>query len=171
MTIFYSGYLGEMKVWILTKLSRKDCCMFIRWSLPFYLPLVQGWECWWAFPLQCQAFKLENVILLLSTKLTENYFTWPSRGKFSDNFDALKECSFCTVEILCIWQHLQHLSVTKKYIWCIEMAIVCLASIKISCELYSNVQNPIVLLNWVYSSHTLNKCPGLQQCKSPWTDP
>lgn len=39
----------------------------------------------------------------------------------------------------------------------VEMAIVCLASIKISYELFSDVQNPIVFVTGLSLFHTLNK--------------
>lgn len=37
-------------------------------------------------------------------------------------------------------------SLYRKKVQCVEMATVGLASLKISCELYSDVQNPIVFV-------------------------
>ena len=60
-----------------------------------------------------------------------------------------------------------------KKVQCVEMAIVCLASLKISCELYSDVQNPIVFVTGLslFVSHVEQTVLDPSRARAPWSDP
>lgn len=138
---------GRMKVWILSKLSRRLSHIYpmkfafvshsgarLRILMSFSTAVLGFLSCKMYF--YCSPLSVQKIS-----------FTWPFLlRKFFDNFGDTEECPFCTVKLTAFWYPPVYQAVPsaslhcKNYIkQCLGMTTLCLASIKIACGLHADV--------------------------------